>query len=55
MGIYRARRAEGLPLVQDGTHEKECGFNSCRDLAWVPREQNIEADELSNGGLGVST
>jgi hypothetical protein len=23
--------------------------NSCLDLAWVPREQNIEADELSNG------
>jgi hypothetical protein len=24
--------------------------NSCLDLAWVRREQNIEADELSNGG-----
>jgi hypothetical protein len=23
--------------------------NSCLSLAWVPREQNIEADELSNG------
>ena len=23
--------------------------NSCLDLAWLPREQNIEADELSNG------
>jgi hypothetical protein len=32
MEIYRARRAEGLPLVQDGTHEKECGFNSRLDL-----------------------
>jgi hypothetical protein len=39
MGIYGARRAEGLLLVRDGTHEKECGFNSCLDLAWVPREQ----------------
>jgi hypothetical protein len=24
-------------------------YNSCLSLAWVPREQNIEADELSNG------